>query len=269
MKVLVQQNQAYIYTGTKSIDPTKPSIIMVHGAQHDHSVWILQSRYFAHHGFNVIAVDLPGHGKSAGKALHSVEAIAQWLLELITALGITQTHWVGHSMGSLAVLEAASRAPEKTMSLVLIGTAFPMRVSDVLLNAARDDEAQAFTMINFWSHSRLAHQPGSPGPGFSVFNQNKRLMERQVPGVLLNDFSACNAYEGGLVAAKNIASSTLFLLGEQDAMTPPKAATNLFNSIEGAKKEIIANCGHALMAERPDKVLAALKNHFNLSKSAQ
>jgi pimeloyl-ACP methyl ester carboxylesterase len=267
MKVLVQQHQAYIYTGTKSIDLAKPSIVMVHGAQHDHSVWILQSRYLAHHGFNVVAVDLPGHGKSAGVALPSVEAIAQWLLDMIKVLGIHQTHWVGHSMGSLAALHAASLAPEKTLSLVLIGTAFPMRVSDLLLNAAKDNEAQAFNMINFWSHSRLAHQPGSPGPGFSVFNQNKRLMERQAPGVLLNDFSACNAYEGGLAAAKSIVAPTLFLLGEQDAMTPPKAATALLSAIQGAKKEIIPQCGHSIMAERPDKVLSALKNHFNLSKS--
>jgi pimeloyl-ACP methyl ester carboxylesterase len=265
MKLLVQQYLAYIYTGTKSLDLTKPSVVLVHGAQHDHSVWILQSRYLAHHGFNVLAVDLPGHGKSAGKALTSIEAIAHWLLELITALGISKTHWIGHSMGSLAVLHAASVVPERTLSLTLIGTAFPMRVSDTLLNAARDDEAQAFNMINFWSHSRLAHQPGSPGPGFSVFNQNRRLMERQVPGVLLNDFAACNAYEGGLEAAKKITAPTLFLLGEHDAMTPPKAANNLISAIQGAKKEIIGQCGHALMAERPDKVLSALKTHFNLS----
>jgi pimeloyl-ACP methyl ester carboxylesterase len=264
MKVLVQQHQTYIYTGTKSIDPAKQSIVMVHGAQHDHSVWILQSRYLAHHGFNVIAVDLPGHGKSAGTALASVEAIAQWLLDLLQALGVDKAHWIGHSMGSLAALHAAYLAPVKTLSLALVGTAFPMRVSEVLLNAARDNEAQAFNMINFWSHSRLAHQPGSPGPGFSVFNQNKRLMERQAPGVLLNDFAACNAYESGLEAAKSIAAPTLFLLGEQDAMTPPKAASSLFNTVKGAKKEIIADCGHNLMAERPDKVLSALKNHFSL-----
>jgi pimeloyl-ACP methyl ester carboxylesterase len=263
MQVLVNQLQAYVYTGTKAIDPSKPSVVMVHGAQHDHSVWILQSRYFAHHGFNVVAVDLPGHGKSAGTPLASVEAIAQWLLDLVPALGISKIHWIGHSMGSLAVLEAASRSPDKTLSIALIGTAFPMRVSEALLSAARDDEEQAFNMINFWSHSRLAHQPGSPGPGFSVFNQNKRLMQRQAPGVLLNDFSACNNYEAGLLAAKKIIAPALFLLGEQDAMTPPKAAGALFEAIPGATKEVITACGHNLMAERPDKVLQALKKHLN------
>jgi pimeloyl-ACP methyl ester carboxylesterase len=264
MKISVNHLQAYVYTGTKTIDLTKPSVVMVHGAQHDHSVWILQSRYLAHHGFNAIAVDLPGHGKSDGEALSSVEDIARWLLSLINALGIDRCHWVGHSMGSLAVLEAAALAPLSALSLALLGTAFPMRVSDVLLNAARDNESQAFDMINFWSHSQLAHHPGSPGPGFSIFNQNRRLMERQKRGVLFNDFSACNAYDGGTEAAQKIACQTLFLLAEQDAMTPPKAAASLLEIIKNKHKTIIPRCGHALMAERPDAVLQALKTHLKI-----
>jgi pimeloyl-ACP methyl ester carboxylesterase len=262
MKLLVANTLAYVYTGTKVIDLAKPSVMLVHGAQNDHSVWILQSRYLAHHGFNVLAVDLPGHGRSQGEALSSVEAIAGWMLDLIATLGITACHWVGHSMGSLAALEAASQAPTKTLSLALIGTAFPMRVSDVLLTAAKDNEAQAFDMINFWSHSRLNHSPGAPGPGFSVFNQNRRLMERQKPGILLNDFAACNAYQGGIEAAKKITAPTLLILGDQDAMTPPKTANSLLENIANARKTIIEHCGHNLMAERPDKVLLALKNHL-------
>jgi pimeloyl-ACP methyl ester carboxylesterase len=264
MKLLVGQHQAYVYTGTKPIDLEKPSVVMVHGAQNDHSVWILQSRYLAHHGFNVLAVDLPGHGKSAGNALPSIEAIADWLLKLVATLGISKCHWVGHSMGSLAVLEAASRSNETSLSLTLIGTAVPMRVSDGLLNAARDNESQAFDMINFWSHSKLNHHPGAPGPGFSVFNQSRRLMERQKPGVLLNDFAACNAYQGGIDAAKRIIAPTLLILGEHDAMTPPKAAANLLASIPGATRTVIDQCGHSLMAERPDKVLLALKTHLKI-----
>jgi pimeloyl-ACP methyl ester carboxylesterase len=264
MKLLVGQHQAYVYTGTKPIDLAKPSVVMVHGAQNDHSVWILQSRYLAHHGFNVLAVDLPGHGKSAGNALLSIEAIADWLLDLVATVGISKCHWIGHSMGSLAVLEAASRRQETALSLTLVGTAVPMRVSEVLLNAARDNESQAFDMINFWSHSKLNHHPGAPGPGFSVFNQSRRLMERQKPGVLLTDFAACNAYQGGIDAAKRIHAPTLLILGEQDAMTPPKAAANLLASIPGATRTVIEQCGHSLMNERPDKVLLALKTHLKI-----
>jgi pimeloyl-ACP methyl ester carboxylesterase len=262
MKFQVDQRAVYAYTGTKPLKNDNPTIVMVHGAQHDHSVWILQSRYLAHHGFNVLAVDLPGHGKSQGPALTSVPAIGQWLAASAKTLELKQCHWVGHSMGSLAVLEAAALAPEVTKSLVLIGTAFPMRVSEILLTAAQNDEPEAFAMINLWSHSSLAHHPGSPGPGFSVFNQNRRLMERQSKGVLLNDFRACNAYENGLEAAKNIHAPVHFISGQNDQMTPPKASNTLFDSFKTPTRDIIPYCGHAVMAERPDLVLTSLKNHL-------
>jgi pimeloyl-ACP methyl ester carboxylesterase len=264
MKTRLNDQEVYIYTGTKPIDLAKPAVLLVHGAQHDHSVWILQSRYLAHHGYNVLAVDLPGHGKSTGKPLATVEAIAIWLNNLLTHLHKTQCHWVGHSMGSLAVLEAAAQNPSSALSLTLIGTAFPMSVSEVLLTAAKNDEAAAFDMINFWSHSRLTHQPGAPGPGFSVFNQNKRLMERQKTGVLLNDFTACNLYQGGFDAAKKITTRTHFILGQQDSMTPPKSAAALFDALAhaGATRDIVSNSGHALMSERPEAVLSSLKSHL-------
>jgi pimeloyl-ACP methyl ester carboxylesterase len=262
MKFQVANHSAYAYTGTKPLTKGAPTIVMVHGAQHDHSVWILQSRYFAHHGYNVLAVDLPGHGKSDGAPLTSVQAIGLWLATVAKTLDLIQCHWVGHSMGSLAVLEAAALTPELTKSVVLIGTAFPMRVSDVLLAAAKNDEPEAFAMINLWSHSSLAHHPGSPGPGFSVFNQNRRLMERQAKGVLLNDFSACNSYENGLIAAQSIQAPVHFISGQSDQMTPPKASNALFDSFKASTRDIIPYCGHAVMAERPDRVLTSLKNHL-------
>ena len=49
MFLQVQGRRAYAYTGGKPFDPSRPTIVFVHGAQHDHSVWILQSRYLAHH----------------------------------------------------------------------------------------------------------------------------------------------------------------------------------------------------------------------------
>ena len=69
MKLTINYRVAYAYTGGKSWQPNRAGVVFVHGALHDHSVWILQSRYLAHHGYNVMAVDLPGHGRSAGPAL--------------------------------------------------------------------------------------------------------------------------------------------------------------------------------------------------------
>ncbi len=259
-----RQQPVYAYTGGKAFDAGKPCIVFIHGAQNDHSVWILQSRYLAHHGHAVLALDLPGHGRSAGPALESIEAMADWVLEVLTTLQVPKAVLVGHSMGSLIALEAASRSPAQVSAIALLGTAYPMKVSDALLKACAEDEGAAFDLINRFSHSSLSHLPGSPGPGFSVFWQGRRLMERQIPGVLLKDFVACNGYQGGDKAAAAVRCPTLLLLGENDAMTPPRAAQGLREALQPALGQaltqvVIPGCGHALMGERPDDTLNALK----------
>jgi pimeloyl-ACP methyl ester carboxylesterase len=260
MYLEVDHARAYAYTGGKRFDPALPVAAFVHGAQHDHSVWILQSRYLAHHGYAVLAVDLPGHGRSAGEPLRSIEAMADWLLALFDAAGVARASVIGHSGGSLVALEAAARQPSRVARLALVGTAFPMRVADDLLDATRDDEAAAIDMINIWSHSGYAQKPSSPGPGFWVMGQNKRLMERMKPGVLHADFAACNAYANGLAAAATIKCPTLFILGRRDAMTPVRAAATLRLAIPGAQTVEVPGSGHALMAEAPDAVLDALRS---------
>ena len=270
---------AYCYTGGKAFDAALPTAVFLHGAQHDHSVWSLQTRYFAHHGFGVLAVDLPGHGRSGGAALTGVEAMADWLLALLTAAGVDGTGGpgvtlIGHSMGSLIALEATARAPHRIAALALVGTALPMRVSDVLLDAARTAEQDAIDMVNIWSHSTIAQKPSSPGPGFSVVGGNRRLMQKiarqptaagMTGGVFLTDFEACNAYVNGVAAATGVTCPTLLLLGANDQMTPPKATATLRAAIPGHRLVQLANCGHALMAEQPDAVLDAL---FDFARKA-
>ena len=121
---------AYAYTGGRVFDASLPTVIFIHGAQNDHSVWALQSRYLAHHGFGVLALDLPGHGRSGGAALSSVEALAAWVLTVMDAAGVRKACLIGHSMGSLVALETWHMAPDRVDKLALLGTAFPMKVSD-------------------------------------------------------------------------------------------------------------------------------------------
>jgi pimeloyl-ACP methyl ester carboxylesterase len=258
MEFDVDGRRAYAYTGGRPFDAARPVVAMVHGAQHDHSVWILQSRWLAHHGFSVLAFDLPGHGRSAGPGLADVESMAGWVLRAFAALGVARAAIVGHSMGSLIALEAAGQAPDAVSGVALVGTAFPMKVSDVLLDAARDDEPAAFDMINQWSHAKLVHRPGTPGPGFSVFVQNLRLMERQPPGTLLVDFTACNAYARGAERAAALRCPALLVLGERDMMTPPKAAAGLVAAIPGARVVRVPGSGHAIQTEAPDALRDAL-----------
>ena len=257
----VQGAEAYCYTGGKAFDAAKPAAVFIHGAQNDHSVWILQTRYFAHHGFNVLAVDLPGHGRSKGPAKTSVEALAAWLVDLLDAAGVPSALLVGHSMGALAALEAVRQAPGRARQLAMLGAAYPMKVSDALLDASKNDEQAAIDMVNIWSHSSMAQKPSCPGPGFYTMGGARRLMQRiaHTGQELLfhTDFTACNAYAGGEAAAQAVACPTLFIFGQRDMMTPPRA-TKLLTAAIGHGKIAYVDAGHQMMAEQPDAVLDAL-----------
>ena len=259
MELQIDGRTAWIYTGGKPLQRTLPPVVFIHGAEHDHSAWALQSRYLAHHGRDVLAVDLPGHGRSAGPALASIEALAEWIAALLAALELGPATLIGHSMGSLIALECAARQPQRVSGLVLVGTAFPMRVGDPLLLATRDDEAAAQSMVNIWSHSALAHHPGNPGPGFWVPGVNLRLMQRQAPGVMHTDFTACNAYSNGLAACAAIHCPVLLVLGKRDLMTPPRAASKIIEALPAARV-VMLESGHAIMAEQPDELLDAIRD---------
>jgi pimeloyl-ACP methyl ester carboxylesterase len=258
VELRVGNERAYAYTGGKAFDPRLPAVVFVHGGEQDHSVWALQSRYLAHHGYAVLALDLPGHGRSGGAPLASIETLADWLVALLDAAKARAAALVGHSMGSLVALECAARYPQRVERIALIGTAFPMRVSPDLLEATRSREPEAHRMINVWSHSGLAPYPSNPGPGFSVMGANLRLMQRQKPGTLHADFTACDRYTAGFERAAQVKCAALFLVGKLDAMTPARAGRDLARAVSGSVVKVLDDGGHNLMGEKPDEVLDAL-----------
>jgi pimeloyl-ACP methyl ester carboxylesterase len=271
MYLAVNGNTAYAYIGTGSGTgsgtgtpaPERPTIVFIHGAQNDHSVWTTQARWFAAQGHRVLAVDLPGHGRSAGPALATVEQMAAWLLGLLDAAGVDRAVLAGHSMGSLIALEAAFQAPARVGGLALLGSTWPMKVSDALLETARTDEEAAIDMVNLWSHAGIAPAaPGTPS-GFWVPGTARRLMQRMSqlnPAQLFHtDFVACNAYANGATAAAAVSGPTLFVQGRRDVMTPPRSAQALVASIPHARV-VTVDCGHSLMTERPDDVRMALQD---------
>lgn len=265
----MQIGDLYAYTGGKPFDPARPCVVFLHGAQHDHSVWILQSRALAHRGLAVLALDLPGHGRSTGPLEPSVEGIAGRVAAALAPLANPGFVLVGHSMGSLIALELAALLGPRVLGVALIGSAFPMKVSDALLAATHDDPAAAMQMINVWSHSAsiapFAPRPGAPGPGFNIVWQNLRLMKhiarRNGPDVLPTDFAACNAYAAGTDRAAALACPALFVVGAADQMTPPKAARALIDACRDRSVVTLPATGHALMTENPDGVRCALE-HF-------
>ncbi|WP_183492460.1 MULTISPECIES: alpha/beta fold hydrolase [unclassified Roseateles] len=269
MKLNVQGRPAYAYTGGKRFDATLPVVVFIHGALHDHSVWTLLARYFAHHGRGVLAVDLPGHGRSAGPALDDVEALGDWINALLDTAGVTADRavsLVGHSMGSLIALEAAARRPARIARLAMVGTAWPMKVSDALLATSRERPRAAMAMVNAFSHATTAGKPSYPGPGAWLHGGNLALMERMQDGygergnLFEHDFLVCDRYQGAPQAAAKLTAAgvrTELILGAKDAMTPPKAAKQLAELL-GARVQTLP-AGHSLMTEAPEGMLNALK----------
>ena len=257
MQIEVDGRTAYAYTGTKPLVPAQRTVVFIHGAGNDHSVWALQSRYFAYHGRNVLAVDLPAHGRSAGPALSTIEDMAAWTLRLLEALGVPKASLVGHSMGSLIALEAAARRPDRAEKLAMIGSAFPMKVSDALLSTAQAHDHAALEMINVWSHSAAGQVGGNRVPGQWIMGGSMRLLERSADP-LYSDFDACNRYAGGLEAAGKVCCPALLIAGSRDMMAPPKAARPIAEKLSDVKTVTLEGSGHDLMAEQPDAVLDAL-----------
>src|SRR5690606_12177612 len=160
-----------------------PAIVFVHGAAFDHSVWQWQSRYFAHHGYSVLAVDLPAHGRSPGPIRQGIGALADWVAAFIEAAGLERVALAGHSMGALVALETAIRAQARVAKLALVGISVPMAVGEPFLAAARDDAPEAFDMETVWGHRRGAALAQSPVPGTWLLGASRALNGRARAGV--------------------------------------------------------------------------------------
>jgi pimeloyl-ACP methyl ester carboxylesterase len=259
MLVTVNGHETFVATGGRDFDASLPTIVLLHGAGFDHTTWALHSRWFAHHGFGVLAPDLPGHGRSAGAPLASIADMADWTAALLDASGVAKARLIGHSMGSLIALETAARHPAKVSGLSLIGTAATMTVGPDLLKAAEANEHSAVDMVSIWGLGFQAELGGSLAPGLWMHSGAQRVLEQCRPGVLFNDLAACNAYQNALAAAAQVSVPTSFILGERDMMTPLKAGKALAAATPNSRTVVLSGAGHMMMVERPDELLAALR----------
>jgi pimeloyl-ACP methyl ester carboxylesterase len=258
VKFTVDGREAFAYTAAHGLDPAKSTVAFLHGAGLDHSWFGLQSRYFGYHGRNALAMDFPGHGRSAGPPIASVAEMAEWTMRLLDAAKLDKASIVGHSMGSLVALECAARYPAHIERIALLGTAYPMKVSDVFLNAARENLQDAYDMETIWGHAPRVPLGGNPNPGMWMYGDTQARLARLAPGVLYNDLKACHDYAGGEAAAAKVNCPVLFVLGRRDGMTAAKVGLAFAQSVPGARVVQIAPSGHSLMAEAPDAVLDAL-----------
>jgi pimeloyl-ACP methyl ester carboxylesterase len=259
MQLLLNGIDTFVATGGREFNASQPTIVLLHGAGFDHTIWALHSRWFAYHGFGVLAPDLPGHGRSSGSPLPTIADMADWTASLLNATGAAKARLVGHSMGSLIALETAARHSAKVSGLSLIGTAATMTVGPDLLKAAEANDRSAVDMVSIWGLGFEAELGGSLAPGLWMHSGAQRILERCRPGVLFNDLSACNAYQGALAAAAQITVPTTLILGERDLMTPARAGKTLAAAVPNSRTVVLPGAGHVMMVERPDELLAALQ----------
>lgn len=258
MELTVDGRSVFVATGGRMPDPNLDTVVFVHGVAQDHTIWVLPIRYFARHDRNVIAVDLPGHGRSAGPPLTKIEEMASWLTRVLDEFSLRTTAVVGHSMGSLVALEAGGRHADRVRAMVMVGVSVPLRVSDALMGAAQQKSSDTLDMLTYWGHSKRAQVGGNRTPGIWMTGAYMRLLERCPPKTIAADLAACDSYDGGMSAASEATAPALLLLGQRDIMTPVRGAGELIDSLSDGRTVIYEGAGHALLTERPEQILDAL-----------
>ncbi len=258
MYATVNNLKTFYSVGNGAIAKDQPSVIFLHGAGMDHTVWVLPARYFARHHYNFFSLDFPGNGRSEGPPLKTVEALSDWLAEFMKVLEIDQAAIVGHSMGSLVSINFAARYPDKTRVMALLGTSTPMPVTPVLLDAAKDNNHDAIDMTNTWSHSSFGQMGGSENPGMCMMVSGQRLLERSKENAFFTGLNACNDFVDGDELVKKIEAETLVIIGKQDKMTAAIGAQKVASAISNARVCLLSPCGHSMLSEQPNAVLDAL-----------
>ena len=248
-------SNTFCFSGPEGLKSTEHPIVFIHGTGMDHTVWTLPIRYFLRKKRNILGIDLPGHGRSKGKLLQTIPAMAEWLIDYLDTLNINEFSVVGHSMGSLIALETAALAQKRVVNLVLVGTAFPMEVSDALLEYAKNDKPEAIDILTFMGYSNPGRLGRNTNPGIWMTGSTKKLLEKSDKGVIYQDLKACAEYGSGLESAKKVSANTLLILGKKDFLTPPFKAKDLIKSFNNPEVKEIADSGHTLMIESPNTVL--------------
>lgn len=259
MDVIVDGLKTHAATGGRDGGGGEPVVILIHGSGMDRTVWQFQSRNIAFRGRRVLAVDLPGHGRSDGAPPETIAAMADWLGRFMDAAEVETATLIGHSMGSLIALDMAARYPDRIDRLVLMGVAETMPVHPELLEAAAQDRPLAPELIVYWGLGEKARIGGHPQPGLWIHGANETLLKLSRPGILATDLAACDTYTGAATAARKIECPTLFVLGRDDRMTPLKKGLELAGMVKDSRCVVIGRCGHTMMCERPNQVYDALK----------
>lgn len=258
MEITYRGGAVRVATGGRDHDNDLPGVVLIHGSGMDRTTWQMQTRWLAHHGYRVAAIDLPGHGLSSGEPLETIPEMGEWLAGLVHELGLGPAHLVGFSLGTFVALEAASQDPSCAESLVLIGTASVMPVHPELLTSSYDNIPKASRLMTSWGVGSRAQIGGHQSPGTWLVGACSALIDSSPKDALGHDMAASNAYDGALTAAAGVSAPVTFVLGTEDKMTPMKGSGVLIDAVDNATVVTLDRTGHMMPIENPVAVRDAI-----------
>lgn len=256
----VNGKRVFATTGGKPFDAGRPTVVFLHGAGGDHTVWNLQSRFFAFRNYSVLALDLPGHTHSDGPPLESIEAMADWLHDVVETMDCRDVSLVAHSMGCLVGLEFDARYPDRLRSLSLIASGLATPVNDALLGAARDNPEAAIAMMTSWGFGAAGHYGRGPVPGNAMIAGGQMVMRGNAPAALHADLKACDDYANGKQAAASVTANVQVIVAGKDRMAPKRATDELIAHLPKPDVAVIPDSGHMVPQEAPNRCRKLLRD---------
>ena len=240
----INNKKVFVSDAGQGIDKNKDTIALLHGSGLSHIVWSLTEQYLSNKNYNVLSLDLPGHGNSEGKCLLSIEQISDWIEKVLNELNISEVTIIGHSQGCLEALEYYFKYPKKVKNLIFVGGSYKMPVNRDLIDLAEAGDDQAVKLMMKWGYENSKKFIGG-NPVEKIINSPKDIRE-----ILAIDLIACNNYKNGSEALKSINCPTLFIFGELDKMVNLEKGKKFAALIPNSKTQIIKNCGHMIMFEK-------------------
>tara|TARA_B100000963_G_C22610239_1_gene664529 strand:- start:1464 stop:2240 length:777 start_codon:yes stop_codon:yes gene_type:complete len=255
---LIDNNKVFSLDTGDKIDSNKKTLILIHGSGQSHVVWSLTSQYIADQNYNVITLDLPGHGNSEGESLKSIEEMVAWLDKAVKVLNIKEFFVAGHSQGCLVALEYASKYQEKVKKIIFIAGSYEIPVNKSLIDLALSGSMESLNLMMKWGYGSSKQFIGG-NPLQKILNSAREVRE-----VLAVDLIACNNYKNGINAAKKIICPTFFIFGELDKMIQLKKGKDFANLISDSKIHIIKNCGHMIVLEKAFEMREKMVEFLNI-----
>ena len=234
----------FVSTGGMDFDEEKSSILLMHGSGLTHIVWSLHEQFYASQGFNILSVDLPGHGNSEGPSLKSIQEISGWVKSLMKTINVSKIIFVGHSQGCLVGIDFASRYSDLISSLVLVAGSYKMPVNQDLIDLAEAGDEKSILLMMKWGYEGSKAFIGG-NPVKKIINSSREIRE-----VLAVDLNACKNYKSGKESLEKINCPTLCIFGDLDKMVPLEVGNKMASMIKNSEKKVINNCGHMIIFEK-------------------